>query len=93
MDLQYAGIAIIPLVIGLSEVIKRLGFNVKYIPLINLFFGLAAGILLINPNDIKAGIIQGLFIGLSASGLYSGVKNIAQEMNGGGYTTPRRFER
>lgn len=76
--MEFAGIAIIPLVIGLSEVIKRLGFNVKFIPLLNLGLGLAAGIALMKPNDLKSGVITGLFIGLSASWLYSGVRNVTQ---------------
>jgi len=78
--MEYAGIAIVPLIIGLSEVIKRLGFNQKFIPVINLILGLIAGIVFISPGNIKVGIIQGIFIGLSASGLYSGTKNIVQEL-------------
>lgn len=80
--MEYSGIALIPLVIGLSEVMKKIGFNQKFIPIVNLVFGLVAGMVFINPGDIKAGVIQGLFIGLSASGLYSGVKNIAEEIRG-----------
>ncbi len=77
-DFTFAGIALIPLVIGLSEVTKRLGLNVKFVPVLNLVLGLSAGLVFLNPGDVKAGIIQGLFIGLSASGLYSGVKNTVE---------------
>jgi len=80
--MEYAGIALIPLVIGLAEVIKKIGLNSKFIPLVNLILGLIAGIIFLNPGDIKAGIIQGLFIGLSASGLYSGVKNVKEGIQG-----------
>jgi hypothetical protein len=76
--MEYAGIALIPLVIGLAEIVKNLGLNAKFIPIISLIFGLVAGIIFLNPSDIKAGIIQGIFIGLSASGLYSGVKNVRE---------------
>lgn len=72
---QYAGVALIPLVIGISEIFKRIGMNEKFIPLLNLLLGLVGGIAVLSPDDLKAGIIQGLFIGLSASGLYSGVRN------------------
>ena len=82
MNMEYAGIALIPLVIGLAEVIKKIGLNSKFIPLVNLILGLIAGIIFLNPGDIKAGIIQGLFIGLSASGLYSGVKNTVEGIKG-----------
>jgi len=76
--MEYAGIALIPVVIGLAEVVNKLGLNPKFIPVVNLVFGLITGIFFLNPGDIKAGIIQGLFIGLSASGLYSGVKNTVE---------------
>jgi len=76
--MEYAGIAIVPLIIGLSEVIKRIGFNQKFIPVVNLILGLAAGIIFTSPDNIKVGIIQGIFIGLSASGLYSSTKNVVQ---------------
>jgi len=82
MNMEYAGIALIPLIIGLAEVIKKIGLNSKFIPLVNLILGLIAGIIFLNPGDIKAGIIQGLFIGLSASGLYSGVKNTVEGIKG-----------
>jgi hypothetical protein len=78
--MEYAGVALIPLVIGISEVLKKTGFNAKYIPVINLVLGLTAGMAILNPSDVRAGIIEGLFIGLSASGLYSGTKNLTQEI-------------
>ena len=80
--MEYAGIALIPLVIGLAEVIKKIGLNSKFVPLANLILGLIAGIIFLNPGDIRAGIIQGLFIGLSASGLYSGIKNVKEGIQG-----------
>lgn len=72
--LVYAGIPAVLLIIGLAEIAKGLGFNVKFIPVFNLILGLAAGIGL-NMDDIVKGIFVGLAVGLSASGLYSGVKN------------------
>lgn len=78
MDGSFTGVAIVPLVVGLSEILKRFGLNIKFVPIVNLVMGLAIGILLLNPTNIRAGMIQGLFIGLSASGLYSGVKNVMQ---------------
>lgn len=73
--LEYAGIPIVPVIIGISEILKNLGVNPKFVPVFNLFFGLIAGILL-NLDDIKRGAVVGLAVGLSASGLYSGVKNV-----------------
>lgn len=73
--MEYAGIAIIPLLIGVLEIFKKLGVNQKIIPVISLIFGVGLGIVLFSAGDLKAGIIQGIYIGLSAVGLYSGTKN------------------
>lgn len=79
--MEYAGIAIIPLIIGLLEIVKKAGLKEKYVPLISLIFGLIAGLTLFADGDAKTGVIQGVFIGLSAVGLYSGTKNTVEEFN------------
>ena len=73
--MEYAGIAIIPLLIGILEVFKKLGLREKYVPIFSLVIGIGLGIALFAAGDLKAGIIQGIYIGLSAVGLYSGTKN------------------
>jgi len=75
--LEYAGIPAVLLIMGIAELLKGLGFNPKFIPVINLILGLAAGIGL-NTGDIVKGIFVGTAVGLSASGLYSGVKNVKE---------------
>lgn len=74
--LQYAGIAVVPLIIGMAEAIKKLGFNAKFIPIINIILGIVAGILI--TQNLMQGIFIGIAIGLSASGLYSSGKNVLQ---------------
>lgn len=71
-------VALIPLILGLVSMIK--GFNIpkRYLPVISLFLGLLVGIFYVYPHDIKGGIISGLMLGLSASGLYSSTKNIVK---------------
>ena len=73
--MEYAGIAIVPLLIGLLEVFKKLGLNDKYVPIFSVILGIGTGIALFADEDLATGIIQGIFIGLSAVGLYSGTKN------------------
>jgi len=75
-------IALIPLIIGLVEVFKRYGISKKALPVIALAFGVLAGIFYVYPNDIKGGILVGLMLGLSASGLYSGAKNTIEKGEG-----------
>ena len=75
--MEYAGIAIMPLVIGLLEVLKKIGVNEKYIPVFSLVLGLVFGMFFIG-GDIQEGILQGIYIGLSAVGLFSGTKNVVE---------------
>lgn len=67
-------------VMGLSEVAKKLGLNAKIVPIFNLVVGVVAGCVYMNPGDLKAGVFSGVIVGLSASGLYSGAKNVIQEI-------------
>lgn len=75
--LEYAGIPAVLLIMGIAQLLKNTGFNAKYIPIINLVLGLTVGIVL-NMSDITKGVFVGLAVGLSASGLYSGSKNVMQ---------------
>lgn len=68
-------IAIIPLILGLVELFKRAGVSTKYSSFVAVILGVLAGVFYISP-DIKEGIIVGLMLGLSASGLYSGAKSV-----------------
>lgn len=72
-------ITILPLIIGLVELFKRMGFPSKYSPIIGMIAGLLIGIFYVAPT-IKEGILIGLVLGLSASGLYSGTKNIVESV-------------
>ncbi|MBE1556399.1 hypothetical protein [Sporosarcina limicola] len=76
-------VAIIPLIIGVVEVFKRGGVPAKYSSFVAVACGLLFSIFYL-PGSIKEGIIIGLMLGLSASGLYSGSKNIIEKKNNGG---------
>lgn len=71
---------LIPITIGLVEVIKReFKPNKKLVPLISLVVAVCLSLFF---NGLsKQAFAYGVFIGLSASGLYSGVKT--QIKNGG----------
>ncbi len=71
-------IAIIPIIIGVVEVFKRIGLRAKYSPLLSLIFGLLFGIFYVEA-PLKEGILVGLMLGLSASGLYSSTKNLFEK--------------
>lgn len=72
--LAYAGIPAVLLIIGIAQTLKNAGLNPKYIPIVDVVLGLIAGIML-NTDDIVAGVFTGIAVGLSACGLYSAAKN------------------
>lgn len=76
-------VMLIPLIIGLVQVLKTLGLRKKFLPLASVIFGIAGGVFYVYPDDLKGGIIVGIMLGLSASGLYSGTKNSFEKNNKG----------
>ena len=75
-------VAQIALIIGIAELIKKSGFKTKYIPLVDLVLGLISGIFvfgLMLGHGIAQGAIVGVALGLSACGLFSGIKNVAEK--------------
>lgn len=72
----------VALIIGLARLVKNLGLKAKYIPLFDVLCGLVGGILVYFIEfkyDIIQSIMIGLAIGLSACGLFSGIKNLAEK--------------
>ncbi|QBX91084.1 hypothetical protein PHGAL3_0045 [Phage Altai3] len=75
-------VALIPIITGLVGVFTQLGLRKKFAPIVSLVLGLLIGIFYVYPGDIKGGILVGLMLGLSATGLYSGVKNTKELAKG-----------
>lgn len=69
------GIALLPVIVGLSELLKKSGMPVKFTPIASLVLGLIFGITYMAPGELKRGILLGLVLGLSSVGLFSGIKN------------------
>lgn len=66
---------LVPIVIGLVQVVKNF-IDSKYAMLASLVLGVAVSFLA--PGiSVSATILSGIVIGLTASGVYSGVKSIA----------------
>ena len=66
---------IISIVIALSEIVKHMGFPVRFIPVINILLGIIA-MFIWNEDHWKTNLLNGLIAGLTASGLFSGAKNM-----------------
>lgn len=68
-------VAIVPLIMGVVELLKMLGLPKKFAALASAILGIVAGLMYVSPGDIAQGVLVGLSLGLAASGLYSGTKN------------------
>lgn len=80
MDIEVYGVFIVPLILGLVEIAKKAGLPSKWSPVFAVVLGLVAGLTLLFPGDPGQGVVIGLALGLSATGLYSGAKNIHEEV-------------
>lgn len=69
---------IIPVLVGILEVFKKLGLPVKYVPVLSLLLGVLASVSV--SGLAVENFIQGLVYGLSACGLYSGTKSTFEEV-------------
>lgn len=74
MDIDTINVAIVPLILGVVELLKQVGLPQKFAPLVSAVIGIIIGIFYIAPGDLLKGILLGLVMGLSATGLYSGTK-------------------
>ena len=76
MEITITYSLLLALIIGLVEVVKRLGVNEKFLPLFAIGFGLILSCVL--GFGFTTIIINGLMLGLSAVGLFSSTKNVVE---------------
>lgn len=79
MNIEIYDVALIPATMGLVEVAKSAGLPSKYAPIVSLGIGTALGVAT-SLDNMSKGIIVGIAIGLSASGLYSGTKALTKDV-------------
>lgn len=68
----------VPIMIGLAKIAQMIFLPRKWTPVWNLVIGLIISFLYIYPYELKTTLLVGVMLGLSASGLYSGVKSTTQ---------------
>lgn len=70
------------LIIALAEAVKKMKlFDKRFIPLLDLVLGVVSGIFVFGVMQglgWKTGALIGVALGLSACGLFSGIKNITK---------------
>ena len=69
------GIALVPVIVGLSELLKRFGLPNRFVPIAAMIMGLFFSFFYLAPGEPKKAILLGAVLGLSAIGLFSGTKN------------------
>lgn len=73
MEIQATYLVLVPVVIGLVEVIKKaVGLNIRYAPLLSILAGVGGAIGISGFSFAIA--LQGVIVGLVAAGLYSSTK-------------------
>ena len=76
-------VAQIALIMALAELVKKLGLDARYIPLVDLGLGILSGVMIYtvySGMQVIEGIVLGIALGLSACGLFSGVKNVTEKI-------------
>jgi L-lactate permease len=69
------GYALVPIIIALVQVAKRMGLALRYLPFLAIVLGIAASYFYVFPEHPKRAVLEGIVMGLSAVGLWSGIKN------------------
>lgn len=73
----------IALIMAIAELVKRLGLDKRFIPLVDLGLGIISGVIIytiyMHMHPVE-GVVLGIALGLSACGLFSGVKNVAEKI-------------
>jgi len=71
----------VAVVMAFAEALKRMGFPSKFIPAVNIIAGILASFVW-DRSDWVTAVFTGVVVGLTASGAYSGTKNIIQGIKG-----------
>lgn len=74
-------VGLVPVVIGLTQIVKSFNIPNTIAPIFSMIFGYALVLVVGNSYltvDFISAILPGILVGLSASGLYSGVKKYTE---------------
>lgn len=73
MEISVQFLVLVPVVLGVVQVIKKTGLSTRWSPLLSLVLGVVGALAIAKGYSADA-VIQGLIAGLSAAGLWSGTK-------------------
>ena len=69
------GVALVPVLVGLNELLKRSGVPSRFIPATSMVMAYFFAFYYLAPGDFKKALLYGTILGLSSIGLFSGAKN------------------
>lgn len=75
VELNALSLGLVPVVLGVVQIIKGLGINPKWSPVVAIVLGILLGFLV--TTGWQSIILSGIVIGLSASGLWSSAKSLS----------------
>lgn len=78
--IQISVAVIIAGIVGVVQVAKSSGLPGKFAPLLALGLGITAALFLSSTTELAMRIFEGVILGLSASGLYSGAKATTEDI-------------
>lgn len=73
VEISNTFLILVPIVIGLVEMIKRVGLKSRYAGLVSVGLGIGGAALLGGPASTI--VLGGIVVGLSAAGLYSSTRS------------------
>jgi Bacteriophage A118-like holin, Hol118 len=72
-------VAVVPVILAIIQALKMVGLPNKFAPIASIALGVIIGFLFRHDTaDLSQTILAGVTYGLSASGLYSGVKSSSE---------------
>lgn len=75
VTLSVVGLALVPVVLGLTQIVKSFVKDSRWYPVISIVLGVVLAFVA-PAATIALTLLQGVLIGLAASGLFSGAKTI-----------------
>ena len=75
--IELSFVYLVGIVMGVTEVFKRTGLSTRYVPLVSLVLGMVGGYFFFG-HSVEA-ITSGIVAGLTSSGVWSGVKTVANK--------------
>lgn len=77
VTLSSVSLALVPVVIALTQAVKVWVLDSRYSSLVSIGFGIL-GALLVSTTALPITVLQGVLIGLTASGLFTGSRSLFQ---------------